>query len=84
MPGETLLGRLLDVSYPTIVTVGGFFLLAGLGCLVAALIVWRRRPRARLVLGLLCLVFVVLGILAITDLFCVAGYLTPDGSCAWE
>lgn len=82
---ETLLGRLIDLSPPQLASLGGACLYVAVGTICFALVsLVLRRRRLSLVLFVIASALVVAAAIAITDVFCIAGYVASDGSCAWE
>jgi len=75
----------MGLSYPELASLGGLGLwVAGAALVLAFIALLRDRRRIAVSLMLMGLLLVALSLTAVTDLFCVTGYIAEDGGCAWE
>jgi hypothetical protein len=82
---ETWIAKLLDVSYPEMLSLGSVCIWLAFGVLVLGICAWfRGNRRWTLGLGIGFTVLLVMAFVSIADPFCISGYIAHDGMCAWE
>lgn len=82
---QTWLAKIIDISYPELMSFGvyclwGTLVMACLGCIFWYL----GRRRFAFACLFTTLTLLVLAFICIDDSFCIAGYLHDDDCCAWE
>lgn len=75
----------MNISYPELLSFGFYLLFtAVITIIIGILLRIYHCKRSSILIIVLGSVMLAIAVVSITDLFYVAGYISQDGSCAWE